>query len=262
MFMLGFLRANMDRNLLVAEPDPLQRQLIDMLLTEDAYAITWVSTGREALDHLKETTPDLVVLKMALPDVTGAEICEKMKRVSRLEHVPVVLMAEGEEGRPIDSDKRALAEAVGADLLLQKPLGDKNLRARLQALLDASANSSRTATAVRTRRRPRSREVDDTIGTLKDRARIDAIELENRTLKERVAELESELSQLESKVAELRTQLEATTETAEAAEATAERVVDDRIEALREQREQGDELDASPTKTRRRSLFNWRKKGD
>lgn len=244
----------MARDLLVAEPDPLQRQLIDMLLAEDDYVITWTATGKETLERLKETTPDLVMLKLALPDVTGAEICEKMKRVSRLENVPVVLVAEGEEGRPVDASVRTLSDAVGADLLLQKPLGDKNLRTRLHGLVEAGSGRGGSRGSPTPPRRVKRREIDSAVEDLKTRARLETVERENAHLQERVAELEAEIS-------DLRRQLDTAVENARQ---TAERAFQERLSAL-EQRNAELEAGADTTarrKKRRGGLFNWRSSED
>jgi len=122
--------------LLVAEADRLQLQLIDMLLSSGAFELTTVETGREALQHLKSHTPDLCVFALDLPDVAGDVICGKVRRVSRLARTPVILIAPqaGEFG--LSDQARARARKVGADLVLPRPLGDKNLSNRIQALLD------------------------------------------------------------------------------------------------------------------------------
>lgn len=122
--------------LLVAESDRLQLQLIDMLLSSGAFELTLVESGREALQHLKSHSPDLCLFALDLPDVAGDVICGKVRRVSRLARTPVILIAPqaGEFG--LSDQARARARKVGADLVLPRPLGDKNLRNRIQGLLD------------------------------------------------------------------------------------------------------------------------------
>ena len=182
----------MARTLLVAEPDVLQRQLVDMLLTGAGYELVFVSSGREALAYLKESTPALALLTLELPDITGAEICEKMKRVTRLSAVPVVLVASG-DGRAIDATTRELARFVGADLLLQKPLGDKNLRDRVATLLDGGSRTQRPqgpAPGLSTEA------LEETIVDLKSGARVRQLERENDRLEKRVKALEQEVGVL------------------------------------------------------------------
>lgn len=139
-------------SILVADADPLQQRLLDMLLSIDAFDVMVVGSGAEALAHLREHTPDAVVLAMDLPDVAGAVICRKLKTVKRLARVPVVLVApEPEAGSALPEALRREVREAGADLLLQRPLGDKNLRERVQRLLAvARSGSAATPDAVNT----------------------------------------------------------------------------------------------------------------
>ncbi len=130
-------------SILVADADPLQQRLLDMLLSVDAFDVVVVGSGAEALAHLREHTPDAVVLATDLPDVAGAVICRKLKTVKRLARVPVVVVApEPEPGSALPEALRREVREAGADLLLQRPLGDKNLRERIQRLLAAARSGA------------------------------------------------------------------------------------------------------------------------
>lgn len=121
---------------LIADSDPLQLQLIDLLLAGGGFATTLVETGRGALEHLKEEVPDVCLLALDLPDMPGDDICGKIRRVTRLARTPVVLIAPQAGRFGLSDDARSRARRAGADLVLPRPLGDKNLKERLQALLD------------------------------------------------------------------------------------------------------------------------------
>lgn len=123
--------------ILVAEPGEVQRQLVDMLLSDTSLELTLVGTGREALEHLKEHTPDLCLLALDLPDVSGDVIGGKIRRVSRLARTPVVLISPQAGRFGLSDEARSRARRSGADLVLPRPLGDKNLRERIHSLLDA-----------------------------------------------------------------------------------------------------------------------------
>ena len=142
----------MTTSILVADADPLQQRLLDMLLSVDAFDLVVVGSGAEALAHLRGHTPDAVVLATDLPDVAGTVICRKLKTVKRLARVPVVLVAPGPDaGRALPEALRRDVREAGADLLLQRPLGDKNLRERIERLLVAArSNSAPTPNAVNT----------------------------------------------------------------------------------------------------------------
>jgi DNA-binding response OmpR family regulator len=126
------------RTVLVAEPDAAHRQLIDVLLSV-AFELTLVEDGSSALAYLREHTPDALILSTELPQVDGFTVCRKAKSVGRLEHVKVVLIADATARGGIDERTRGLARSSGGDMLLQRPLGDKNLRERLERLLEAPA---------------------------------------------------------------------------------------------------------------------------
>jgi CheY-like chemotaxis protein len=122
------------RTVLIADSDPFQRQLIDMLLAVDNHRLLEFETGRSLLEHLQAHVPDLVIVDYTLPDINGADLCAKMKKVKRLAHVPVILVTAAHKLELV----RGVAAAVRADLVLAKPLGDKQLRERVLELLSSS----------------------------------------------------------------------------------------------------------------------------
>jgi DNA-binding response OmpR family regulator len=121
--------------ILVAEPNHMQRQMIDLLLAAEDFDVTPVETSEAALAYLREHTPAAALLAVELPDIDGFRLCQKLRLVGRLSSVPVVLLAQPAEGGGLDESTRARARAAGADLLLQRPLGDKNLRERVLRLI-------------------------------------------------------------------------------------------------------------------------------
>ena len=127
--------------ILVAEPNHMQRQMIDLLLTPDDFDVTLVETSEAALAYLREHTPAAVLLAVELPDIDGFALCQKLKVVGRLARVPVVLLAHPANGGGLDESTRSRARAAGAELLLQRPLGDKNLRERLLRLIRPPAEA-------------------------------------------------------------------------------------------------------------------------
>jgi CheY-like chemotaxis protein len=194
------------RTILLVDADPLQRQLVDVLLAEDAPAFVNASTGREALEFLKEHTPHLVLMAMELPDIGGDTVCSKLKSVSRLAHVPVILTIEPPGRAGIPNDVRERARSVGADLLVQKPLGDKNLRDRIRQLLarwDAPGQASGRATkntAVIEEALHALSAAPDGAGADPD-ARdpvTEALYRENEALRQEVASLQRRLTRLEA----------------------------------------------------------------
>ena len=120
------------RSLFIAESDVFQQQLIDMLLAVDRYSLHMFETGRAVLEALKTQTPDLIMLADGLPDISGPDLCARIKGVRRLRHVPVILTSSPLNERAIQN----MLPAVGASLALVKPLGDKRLRERVRNLIE------------------------------------------------------------------------------------------------------------------------------
>ena len=175
-----------------------------MLLAEDAPTVVNAGTGREALEFLKEHTPHLVILAFELPDIGGDVVCGKIKSVSRLARVPTILTIEPPGRTGIPHDVRDRARAVGADLLLQKPLGDKNLRDRVRQLL-ARWDTAGTGVGRSTKNTIVIEEALDALGTPGDDGAMpasdpvtDALYRENEELRQELASLKRRLARLEA----------------------------------------------------------------
>jgi DNA-binding response OmpR family regulator len=130
---------------LVAEPNTLQLQMIDLLLAAHDFDLTMVETGEAALAYLREHTPMAALLAVELPDIDGFALCQKIKVVGRLARVPVVLVADAAPAGGLDDAARTRARTCGADLILPRPLGDKNLRERLLRLIRTPTEGSSSA---------------------------------------------------------------------------------------------------------------------
>jgi two-component system, OmpR family, KDP operon response regulator KdpE len=117
---------------LVVDDEPQIVRGLKILLRSAGYAVETAETKEEALVELVSRPPDALVLDLVLPDGRGVEICEEVRRWSRL---PIlVLSAVGDEREKV----RALD--AGADDYVTKPFGTDELLARLRALLRRSAD--------------------------------------------------------------------------------------------------------------------------
>jgi two-component system, OmpR family, KDP operon response regulator KdpE len=118
------------QHILVVDDEPAVRRTLRANLVARGYDVTAVETGEEGLDDLADHHPDLVILDLMLPGISGIEVCEAIRTISA---VPVlVLSARGEEQTKV----RALD--LGADDYLTKPFGIDELLARVRALLRRS----------------------------------------------------------------------------------------------------------------------------
>ena len=119
----------------MAEDDRAVRDSLVRALTLEGYAVIPVTNGAQALDALRENSPDLVLLDVSMPHVDGLTVC----RVLRSEHnqVPVLMLT----ARAETSDRVAGLDA-GADDYLPKPFDLAELFARMRALLRRSRQSA------------------------------------------------------------------------------------------------------------------------
>ena len=103
--------------------------LLDFNLRAAGFETLLATTGEQALAHLRRRVPDLVLLDLMLPDVSGTEVCRQIKGDPRTRHVPVVMLtAKGEE---LD---RVVGFEVGADDYVTKPFSVRELVLRLKAV--------------------------------------------------------------------------------------------------------------------------------
>jgi two-component system, OmpR family, KDP operon response regulator KdpE len=118
---------------LVVDDEPQIVRGLKIILRGDGYTVESAETKEEALTALALKPPDALVLDLVLPDGRGVEICEEVRRWSRLPIV--VLSAVGDEREKV----RALD--AGADDYVTKPFGTDELLARLRAVMRRSAEA-------------------------------------------------------------------------------------------------------------------------
>jgi two-component system phosphate regulon response regulator PhoB len=110
------------------EPDLLE--LVRMGLDAAGYQVETAATGAAALERLRSSPPDLVLLDLLLPDISGTELCKRIRADARLAELPVIMLtAKGEE---VD---RVVGFELGADDYVTKPFSPRELALRVRAVL-------------------------------------------------------------------------------------------------------------------------------
>ena len=121
-------------SILVVEDDPaILRALADNLKSE-AYTVFTAMDGDAGYKLIREKKPDLVVLDLMLPKMSGFEVCHKL-RVEAINTPILMLTARGEE------TDRVLGLDIGADDYMTKPFSVRELLARIRALLRRTQNA-------------------------------------------------------------------------------------------------------------------------
>ncbi len=110
-------------------------ELVAFNLREAGHEVVTAGTGASALAEIKRARPDLVVLDVMLPDISGLEVCRRLRRERR--DVPVVMLtAKGEE---VD---RIVGFEVGADDYVVKPFSPRELVLRVDAILRRTSRAA------------------------------------------------------------------------------------------------------------------------
>ena len=117
--------------ILIAEDEPDIRDLIKFTLNFAGHEVIVTSNGEEAFLKAQETIPDLIMMDVRMPRMTGYEACKRIKEIDRLRHIPVVfLSAKGQE-----SEVQAGLEAGAVEYIL-KPFAPAMLTERVNKLLE------------------------------------------------------------------------------------------------------------------------------
>ena len=120
--------------ILVVEDEADLRQVLSYNLRDAGHEVILAAEGRKGLALANEQPPDLVLLDLMLPDVSGLEVCRSLKSNERTRDIPVIMVtARGEE---ID---RVVGFELGADDYVVKPFSVRELLLRLRAVLRRGA---------------------------------------------------------------------------------------------------------------------------
>jgi len=116
--------------ILIAEDEKDIRDLISFTLSFAGHDVTATSNGEEAYEKAREILPDLILLDVRMPRMTGYEACEKIKADENTKDIPVVfLSAKGQEAEV------NTGLAVGAKEYILKPFAPDQLAERVRAIL-------------------------------------------------------------------------------------------------------------------------------
>jgi two-component system, OmpR family, KDP operon response regulator KdpE len=114
-------------NILVVDDEPQIRRVLRSTLTFRGYELLEASTGEEALELARKFKPDLILLDVNLPGMSGVETCRELRRFTA---APIIMLTV----RNAERDKVAALDA-GADDYVTKPFGIEELLARVRASL-------------------------------------------------------------------------------------------------------------------------------
>ena len=127
----------MSARILVVDDEPDLLELVRFNLSQAGFRVETAASGREALEQLRRSPPDLMVLDLMLPDVSGNDICRQVRSDPALADLPILMLtAKSEE---VD---RVVGFELGADDYVPKPFSPRGLTLRVRAVLRRRATSA------------------------------------------------------------------------------------------------------------------------
>lgn len=116
--------------ILVADDIKQNVKLLRVILTAFEYDVIEAYDGEEALEKAKTEKPDLILLDVMMPKLTGYEVCHKLREDKKTKNIPIIMITALHE-----TDDRIQGIEAGADDFISKPFNKAELLARVKSLL-------------------------------------------------------------------------------------------------------------------------------
>jgi two-component system, OmpR family, alkaline phosphatase synthesis response regulator PhoP len=107
---------------------------LEFLLRRSGYEVASAQNGDEALKRVESFAPDLVLLDVMMPRISGYEVCRRMRARADWKHIKIIMLSA--KGREAEVSKGV---SLGADLYVTKPFSTSELVGRIGALLTEAA---------------------------------------------------------------------------------------------------------------------------
>ena len=128
----------MSSKVLVVDDEPAIVDLVRQLLMRRGHEVVKVSDGDAALQAIYDLKPDLVLMDLMLPKLSGWEVCRRVKEDKEVRHIPILMMTARREDRDLVEGLE-----LGADDYVKKPFSTAELGARVAAILRRSNEEKR-----------------------------------------------------------------------------------------------------------------------
>ncbi len=120
----------MNRLILIVDDDPMARQLLSIYLRDPAFSIIEASNGQKALEKVKDKKPDLVILDIMMPGMSGYDVCRALRKDWETAVLPIILYSAKTHPRDVKEGMEA-----GANEYLTKLTPRKEMLATIHRLL-------------------------------------------------------------------------------------------------------------------------------
>ena len=122
----------MSKKVLIADDEPNIVISLEFLMKREGHAVSVARDGPSALEAIRTAKPDLVLLDVMMPGLSGFEVCQAVRGDEALAGVKILMLSA--KGRDTDIAK---GQALGADAYMTKPFSTKELAEKVRELLGA-----------------------------------------------------------------------------------------------------------------------------
>jgi len=128
-------------HILICDDDPIVHESLRLYIENEHYTHSDAYDGAESLKKVEEDKPDLILLDVMMPEMSGLDVCREIRKTHT---TPIIILtAKGEE---ID---RVLGLELGADDYIVKPFSPREVVARIKAVLRRTADSAESLSVLR-----------------------------------------------------------------------------------------------------------------
>jgi CheY-like chemotaxis protein len=132
----------MKHKVLIVEDNPMNMRLIEMILKSDDYVLLKATDGEEALVIAAIDHPDLVLMDIRLPRLSGLEVAKRLKKNDKFNHIPIIALT----AHAMKGDKEKAIEA-GCDGYVSKPIDTRQLPRLVASMLSPDREKARSGQA-------------------------------------------------------------------------------------------------------------------
>lgn len=116
--------------ILIADDNQQNRELVEAYLGDEDYVIEMACDGQQTLAQVEAFQPDLILLDIMMPKMSGFEVCQHLKQNQATQAIPVLMITALRDSADIEK-----AVDAGADDFLSKPVQRVELKTRVRSLL-------------------------------------------------------------------------------------------------------------------------------
>ena len=120
----------MGKRILIADDEPNIVASLEFLMKQRGYDVLVVNNGQDALIAVGEFGPDLILLDVMMPRLSGYDLCQKVRENPAWQGIKIIMLSA--KGRDVEVTK---GMAIGADAYVTKPFSTKDLIAKVREML-------------------------------------------------------------------------------------------------------------------------------